>query len=224
MRAPTLSGLAFAVLMILGWFLSGGDTPDHAASDADWTLWAETNRWRSGVGAFLTLLAGLAFLHFAGTVRAVLGAAERSARGSTNLASTAFAGGIVGISGITMAIVIIGSGTSIGADTDPIVSRAVTGASAGPYLVAAMGFATMLGASGMLTLRTGIFARWIGVVALVGAASFVVTFGTLLAGTAEDSAFGYGFLPGVLALVTWSIGTSAAVYRTPTTATTRRPT
>jgi hypothetical protein len=36
---------------------------------------------------------------------------------------------------------------------------------------------------------------------------------TLIAGTGEDSVFGYGFLPGILALVIWSIATSIAIYR-----------
>jgi hypothetical protein len=32
-RLPALSGIAFAVLLIAGFFLSGGDTPDYAAAD-----------------------------------------------------------------------------------------------------------------------------------------------------------------------------------------------
>lgn len=77
------------MLFILGWFLSGGDAPDYTASDEDWTDWAGSNRARSGIGAFLTLLGGFAFLHFAGTVRSVLGSAESAARGSAQLARVA---------------------------------------------------------------------------------------------------------------------------------------
>jgi hypothetical protein len=44
-------------------------------------------------------------------------------------------------------------------------------------------------------------------------AAEVVTFLTLIAGTGDDSAFGFGFFPGVLALVIWSIATSIARYR-----------
>jgi hypothetical protein len=89
----------------------------------------------------------------------------------------------------------------------------VTSAAAGPYFVAAMGFAVMLAAAGLLTLRTRVFARWIGIVALVGAISFLITFLALIQGTSEDSVFGYGFLPGILALTIWSIATSLAAYR-----------
>jgi hypothetical protein len=135
------------------------------------------------------------------------------------LARTAFAGGITGIVGITMAIVIIGAATSVGADADPIVSRAVATASAGPYLVATMGFATLLGASGLLTLQTGAFKRWTGMVALLGALAFLITFITLLDGTGDDSIFGYGYLPGILAIVTWAIAISASTNRAQTSTT-----
>ena len=120
----------------------------------------------------------------------------------------------MGAGGIATAIVMVGAATSVGADADPVVSRAVAGAaSAGPYLVAAMGFAALLGSAGLLTLRTGVFSRWTGIVALIGAIAFLITFLTLIAGTGKDSVFGYGFFPGVLALVIWSIATSIARYR-----------
>jgi hypothetical protein len=73
-----------------------------------------------------------------------------------------------------------------------------------------MGFAALLGAAGLLTLRSRVFARWTGIVALLGAIAFLITFFTLIAGTGEDSVFGYGFLPGILALAIWSIATSIA--------------
>jgi hypothetical protein len=68
-------------------------------------------------------------------------------------------------------------------------------------------------ASAVLTLRTGVFARWTGIVALVGAVSFLITFLTVLDGTTDGSPFGYGFFPGVVALVTWTIATSIARYK-----------
>jgi hypothetical protein len=217
-RLLALSGVAFGVLFVFGWFLSGGDAPDYAAPHEDWTAWAADNRARSGIGAFLTLLAGFAFLHFAGAMRIVLGSAQTTILGSAQLAQVAFAGAVVGIAGIVMAIVMVGAATSEGAGADPVVSRAVTTASAGPFLVAAMGFAALLAADALLTLRTGVFARWTGIVALFGAVAFLITFLTLIVGTGEDSVFGFGFFPGVVALVVWSIATSIAGHHALTTA------
>jgi hypothetical protein len=208
-----LSGAVFAVLLILAWFLSGGDAPDYTAPDEDWTTWADDNRARSGVAGFLILLAGVAFLHFAGSVRRALASAETTVRGPEALADFAFGGALVGIAGIGVALVTVASATSEGSDADPVAIRAVASASAGPYMVAAMGFAALLGAAGLSTLRSGSFPRWTGVVALLGAVGFTIAFLTLLAGLGEDSIFGYGFLPGILALVTWSIATSVAQYR-----------
>jgi hypothetical protein len=212
-RLLALSGIAFAVLFVLGWFLSGGDAPDYTAADQAWRDWADDNQSKSGIGGFLTLLAGFAFLHFTAIIRSLLGSAEATVRGSLQLARVAVAGAITGIAGMAMAIVIIASATSEGADADPVVTRAIASTSAGPFLVAAMGFAAMLGSAGLLIVRSGVLARWIGIVALLGAASFLIAFLTLIAGLGEDSVFGFGFLPGILALVIWSIATSIASYR-----------
>ena len=213
-----LSGVAFSVLLTLGWFLSGGDAPDYTAADEDWTTWAGANQSRSGIGASLTLLGGVAFLHFAGTIRSALESADATVRpGSGALAHAAFGGALVGITGIGMALVTVASATSEGSGADPVAIRAVATASAGPYLVAAMGFAALLGAAGLSTLRHGSFPRWTGIVALIGAGAFLITFLTLVAGLGEDSVYGYGFLPGILALVIWSIATSFAEYRAVTT-------
>jgi hypothetical protein len=219
-RLTALSGVAFGVLLLFGWFLSGGNTPDYTAPDAEWVAWAEDTSQLSGIAGFLILLAGVALLHFAGTIRSALGTAETTLQGSVDLARVAFAGAIVGGACLPMAIVMVAAATSPGAAADPVVSRAVSGvATAGPYLVAAMGFVALLGSAGLSTLRTGVFPRWTGIVALIGAVAFLITFATVLVGTHEDSVFGYGFLPGILSLVIWSIATSIASYRATATTT-----
>jgi hypothetical protein len=43
--------------------------------------------------------------------------------------------------------------------------------------------------------------------------SFLVTFLTVLDGTTDGSPFGYGFFPGVVALVIWTLSTSVITYR-----------
>jgi succinate dehydrogenase/fumarate reductase cytochrome b subunit len=115
-RLLALSGVAFAVLFVFGWFASGGDAPDYTAADQAWTDWAEDNQWNSRIGAFVMLLAGFVFLHFAGTIRSVLGRAESTGRGSAQLARVAFAGALIGIAGMSIAIVMIAAATSEGAE------------------------------------------------------------------------------------------------------------
>src|SRR5215210_2817775 len=98
-RLLALSGVAFAVLFVIGWFASGGDAPDYQAADSDWTQWADDNQWNSRIGAFAMLLASFVFLYFVGTIRSVLGTAETTVRGAAQLAPVAFAGALIGIAG-----------------------------------------------------------------------------------------------------------------------------
>ena len=49
--------------------------------------------------------------------------------------------------------------------------------------------------------------------ALVGGVAFLVALVAVIDGLGQDSLFGFGFFPGVLALVIWSIATSIARYR-----------
>src|SRR5919199_6040446 len=212
-RLLALSGAAFALLFVVGWFTNGGLTPHYDEPNQAWTNWARDNQWNSRISAFLMLLAGFVFLYFMGTIRSALGGAESPVRGSAQLARAAFAGAVTGMAGMAIASVMLSAASTNGADVDPVVSKAVATAAGGPFLVAAMGFAAFLLATGLLTLRTGALARWTGIVALIGAVSFLITFLTVLDGTTDGSPFGYGFFPGVVALLTWTIATSIARYR-----------
>jgi len=159
------------------------------------------------------LLAGFVFLHFMGAIRSVLGGAESPGRGSEQLARVAFGGAVTGMAGMAIASVTLAAASTNGADVDPVVSKAVATASGGPFLVAAMGFAAFLMAAGLLTLRTRVFARWTGIVAVIGAVCFLITFLTVLDGMTDGSVFGYAFFPAILSLVIWTVATSVATYR-----------
>lgn len=206
-RLLALSGLAFVPLFLVGWFASASTTPHYKASNQEWVKWAHDNMWKGRISSFAMLLACFLFLIFIGGVREVL------ARSSAQLARTAFAGAVTGIAGMATAIVIIGSAATNGAHVNPMVSKAVTTGAAGPFLVAASGFAALLMAVGLLTLQGDGLARWTGVVALIGAVCFLVTSLTVLSGTTNGSPFGYAFFPALLALVVWTVATSLAQYR-----------
>ena len=212
-RAAALSGIAFAVLLALAWFLNGAETPHYNAPDQDWTTWANNTEMKGRFAAFFALLAGLVFLPYAATVRSLLGRAEELSSGSWRLTRIAYAGGLVGVTSFTIATVTFSGASAEGAQANPDVSRAIATGAVGPFLVAPMGFAAMLGATGLIALRTGVLPRWTAVVTLIGAVSFTITFLTTLDGTADGSVFGYGFFPGIVALLTWAVATSIASYR-----------
>jgi hypothetical protein len=212
-RLLALSGAAFAALFVVGWFTNGGLTPHYNEPNEAWTNWARDNQWNSRVSALLMLLAGFVFLHFLGTIRSVLGGVNSPGRGSEQLAGVAFGGAVIGMAGMAMASVMLAAASTNGADVDPVVSKSVATASGGPFLIAAMGFAAFLMAAGLLTLRTRVFARWTGFLALVGGVCFLVTFLTVIDGMTDGSAFGYAFFPAIISLVVWTASTSVAGYR-----------
>jgi succinate dehydrogenase/fumarate reductase cytochrome b subunit len=212
-RLLALSGIAFAVFLLVAWFSNGAETPHYTAPDHEWTTWAHNTEMKGRIAAFFALLAGLVFIPFAATIREVLARSERSHHGSLRLSQIAYAGGLIGMTSFTIATVTFSGASAEGAQAHADVSRAIATGDVGPFLVAPVGFAVLLAAGGLATMRTGILPRWTGVVAFIGAVGFSITFLTTLDGTADGSVFGYGFFPGVVALVTWSIATSVARYR-----------
>ena len=117
--------------------------------------------------------------------------------------------------------------TAIGGfvDIGDLVANAATGARFGMTLAWAvfvgvggiMLFAEMAGRVATVSgrpvfdlVRERLGARVV-LINLIG--SMAVTFLTLIAGLGEDSLYGFGFFPGVLALVIWSISTSIPRYR-----------
>ena len=212
-RLLGLSGVAFGVLFLIGSLTSSANTPDYTAADQAWTNWAHDNQNKSRISAFALLLAAFVFLYFIAGIRNVLESAAFRIRGSAQLIRVAFTGALTGVVGMSMAFVTIANGSSEGTNANPVVSRAVLTASAGPFLVAAMGFAASLLAIGVLTLRSGGFARWTGIVALIGSVSFLTTSLTVINNKGNGSVFGYAFFPAILSLVTWTIATSVTIYR-----------
>ncbi len=213
-RFLALSGVAFAPLFVVGWLTSSvADAPDYTAADQEWVKWASDDHIKGRVSAFALVLATFVFLYFLGTLRSVLEEAEASVRGSKELARVAFAGALTGIVGLTMAFVTIANASAPGANAEPVVSKAVTTGAAGPFLVGAACFSAFLLATGVLTLRTGVLARWTGFVALIGAGCFAITLLTILNNAGDGSAFGYAFFPAMLSLVVWAVATSLARYR-----------
>jgi hypothetical protein len=115
--------------------------------------WARDNQWKGRISAFAMLLAAFTFLYFMSVIHGVLASAESRIRASAPLGRVAFAGALTGIAGMAMALVTMAAASSDGGNVDPAVTKAVTTGAAGPFMVAAMGFAAFLMAAGLVTLR-----------------------------------------------------------------------
>ena len=213
-RLLALSGVAFAPLFVVGWLSSAvSDSPNYVAPEEKWIKWAQNDHIKGRVSSFALVLAAFAFTYFLGALRSALEEAESSGRGARELARVAFAGALTGIVGITMAFVSIANASAPGAKADPLVSKAVLTSAAGPFLVGATGFSAFLLATGALTLRTCVLARWTGFVALIGSGCFFITLLTILDNSGDGSAFGYAFFPAMLSLVIWTVSASISRYR-----------
>jgi hypothetical protein len=110
------------------------------------------------------VIAGFVFLPFAAMIRSVLESTEATVRASVHFARVRFAGALIGMTGIAMAVIMIAGVSAEGAGPNPMVSRAVGAATVGPFLVGAMGFAASLAAAGLVILRSGMALVWIGIV------------------------------------------------------------
>ena len=130
-KLAAASGLAFALLMLLSIFTSGGDTPDFDAPLQEWTTFAADNDGNLRGSALLFAFATYFFLYFLGYLRSVLGAAEVLARGFSRLSHVAFAGGIIGVSGLALGVFISAASTTH-QDAGPDVIRAINDADSNP--------------------------------------------------------------------------------------------
>jgi succinate dehydrogenase/fumarate reductase cytochrome b subunit len=117
-----LSGVAFVPFFVIGWVTSVAKNPHYTAPDQKWINWAHDNQSKGRISAFAMLLAAFVFLYFIAAIRGVLERAESPVGGSSQLARGAFAGGLTGIVGTTMAFITIAAASSPGADANPVVS------------------------------------------------------------------------------------------------------
>jgi succinate dehydrogenase/fumarate reductase cytochrome b subunit len=137
-RRLALPGVAFAPFFVIRWVTSVANNPHYTASNQDWTNWAHDNQTNGWISSFAMLIAAFIFLHFIAAIRSTLEDAEPTSHGSIQLARVAFAGGLTGIAGTTMAFVSIANASAEGASANPVVSKAVTTGTAGPSLVGAV--------------------------------------------------------------------------------------
>ena len=161
-RLPRLSGVVFGLLLLFAWFLSGGNAPDFTATDDVWIDWANDNSQISRIGGFLILLAGLALLHFAGTIRSVLGG-QLPFGGSVDLARVAFAGAVVGGASLAVAIVTVSSAIEA-AGADLVVTRSVMAAATSSGVASPLTRNSGAGGSGVSSALTAGCSRasWAG--------------------------------------------------------------
>lgn len=182
-RLAPLSGIAFVVLFIVGAVVI--NNYDYLPPAGEIQAFYTDGSTRIGIGAYIGMIAAFFLLWFAGSLRSRL----RIREGSTGrLSAVAFGGGVAAGAGIVVAYAIMlaasqraGTDGGIGIETATglfDVSGALLGAGV-PIALAAM-----IGATAVVSLRTGFFAGWLTWSSIVFAVGLLTPFGYIFLGLA----------------------------------------
>jgi len=204
------AGLIFVVLVVVGALIGGAPpSPDDSVRKVAQYYEDHTNAIK--IGAFLTGLAGVAFLWFLGSVWSKL----RSSDDTRRLATIATGGAVIGLIfafiafavNATVAVAIDSTGAT--ASVNPKFLYLLSGVIGG---MGNFGVAVFVAAVGIAALRTGIFP------APLGWASLVIALGWIVAGlivvTDAAAIFAIGFIVFLVWLV-WVLIVSFFLYRPP---------
>jgi hypothetical protein len=209
-RYGAAAGLIFVVLVVVG-ALIGGAPPSPDDSVRKVAEYYEDHTAAIKAGAFLTGLAGVAFLWFLGSVWSTLRRSDETRR----LATIATGGAIVGLIfafmafavNATVAVAIDSTGAT--ASVNPKFLYLLSGVVGG---MGNFGIAVFVAAVGIAALRTGIFP------AVLGWASLVIALGWIVAGlivvTDATAIFAIGFIV-LLVWLVWVLIVSFFLYRPP---------
>ncbi len=186
--------------------------PTSPPPPPEWESFARENGDELKVGLLLSMFAAYELLWFSGVLRSALGTAETAARGFTRLAHVAFTGGIVVALGIVLSSSIRATAANEPADAGGAVIRAMIHLADAIGALFPLGFATMLIPASLLILRTRAFARWLGVVGLVGGLAFLILFFYTLVFDEPDSPLDFVWPIAFLSSI-WVGGTSLELVR-----------
>jgi hypothetical protein len=158
-----LTGVAFVVVLILG-FIVGGEPPDATEPAQKIVDHYVDNKDSVMAGALITGIAATLVLFFGGALRRALHAAE----GPGHMLSTvAFAGVIMIAVGGALDATISFALAERADDIDPVAVQALQALWDNDFMPVAVGLATFLLASGLSILRHGALPKWLGAIAIL---------------------------------------------------------
>ena len=187
-KLVALSGIGFAVLMVVSIILAGDSSPSFDDPVGDWSTWAEDNKDNVRLGSLAFAFATYEFILFLAVLRSTLGHAEHAARGFTRGSYAILVGGTIGVTGMLLALA-TAAVAAAHPDAPPEIIRAVSEAGSGGFLVAAPGFAAMFITTFILAKPTRALPAWLTWLALVTGICFLLQLLTILSDE-YDNAFG----------------------------------
>ena len=171
------SGIVFFILAVLGTFVSNADSPDFVAPSSDWAAFFNAHADRITWGGIVTMTSAFFLLWFLGSLTSTLGAAEGGDRRVTSIAR---AGGVAG-SALLLASGAIMSVGGFRVDDQNSISDQLAAAyadlsTAMGFIASPYAFAALVGATAVISLRTGVLPMWLAWVSVLVAIGMLVPF------------------------------------------------
>ncbi|MGH9185381.1 MAG: hypothetical protein ACRD0U_06155, partial [Acidimicrobiales bacterium] len=157
-RSMAAVGAAFAAVLV-GVFASGGETPDEETPAAEIITFYNDHATQFRIGAFALVLAAVLLLFFAGGLRQLLRSGEDDGGWGERLASVALGGAVMFAAGLAT-FAISASAMVTAADLgQPDVVTALNVVDNNNFFLVMVGMATMLSATGLRALQSGVLPR-----------------------------------------------------------------
>ena len=165
-RLAPLDGIAAVVLWVAGVIVLQGpaDQPDTGAPPARALEFFKEHDGSILAGTFLFMLGTLFFLWFLGLVRAQLGPAEG---GERRISSIAYAAGIVTAVALLLMPAVHAAGAINNDNLSPDAAQVYLGLGDAFFYAAELAAAVFLLATGLTSLSTGAFPKWLAWISLV---------------------------------------------------------
>ena len=209
-RYGAMTGI-FAVIAFIIAFLIQPKPPAPNASPSEVLNYFVDHRDAVHVGELLISVATFFFLWFIGTLRSTLAAAEG---GEGRLAGTAYGAGLVGVATLFVGFGLQAAAAFHPADNGPDLTRALIDASAMVFALGAPAITVFFVANGLVIIRTGYLAAWLGWLAIVTAVFNALGVGNVFSDHGVFASNGFlGFFAGLLLFLVWILLASIMLVR-----------
>lgn len=168
-----LTGAVFFVLFVLTFILSG-EAPGADESGEEIISFFSEDESKHSIASIVGALAAVFFLFFVGSLRSVLRPAEG---GPGTLSAVAFGGGVVAATGMLIFSAIAFTLVEGIDNFEPAAAQVLNAMNMNFFFPLAGGLATLLIATGLVSVRTGALPSWLAWAALVIGAATVTPLG-----------------------------------------------
>jgi hypothetical protein len=165
-----LTGVLFVVLVLVAFFALGQSTPDGKDSAHKVVSFYHDHSNREIPAAIVLALAGVPLLYFSALLR---DKGRAFTQGRSALPGFAFAGGVVAAAGFMTAATLHLALADYADDIQPAAAQAVNAIDSDFFLPFAIGTVTLVFATSLMAIRSGLLPKWLG---WVGVVLFVISF------------------------------------------------